>query len=316
MYAARRGAQRRFSVRLICWMALTELLGHMPVLGSFPYPRVSSSSAMCVLRAACNWALSVSLWLWACAYAFAIRARFVAASTHGRPLDEKSSRESYYVMMCVVLPFAASGVAAGVGLYGRRATDGCCTFLDPKWAARAESVLWCSVAFNAFAFWSIHLMVRRTLRATHAAARCALPVQEHMLARAAVEDHSSPADTRACTHSAERLLSRQESDKHAPFLGLTGTHSPEGTSCSSSDWRCSVEAPEAEASRKLRLWPRFALLLGVFVACEAPAAVKHLLWLVGERTPPLLGVIANACSNLHGFGIALCWIPFAHRRHA
>ena len=118
-------ARRLLTVRLIACFAVADLLGQLPIVGSFPLHELKSwgdvfpgGPTFCELQAAGNWYAMYASWLWTMAYAHA-----VSSAMPYRPperagccveLARRDFHETHYHALCWGLPLVAIGSALGV----------------------------------------------------------------------------------------------------------------------------------------------------------------------------------------------------------
>jgi hypothetical protein len=153
------------TIRIIAFLAIADLIGELPIVGSLslPGPPVSSWPGpipWCQVQAIGNWYAQLSTWLWTCCYAHHVAAGATTLFCF-RPL-----RERYFHMLCWGLPALAVGVAASVGMLGVP-DDGSpqCTVKNSGWSMTFYSVLWGALAYNALVFFLVHSSMYRILSA-------------------------------------------------------------------------------------------------------------------------------------------------------
>lgn len=158
-------ARRHSTTRIIVFLAMADLIGELPIVGSLslPGPPVSSWPGpvpWCQVQAIGNWYAQLSTWLWTCCYAHHVAAGATTLFCF-RPL-----RERYFHILCWGLPAIAVGVAVSVGMLGVP-DDGSpqCTVKNSGWSMTFYSVLWGALAYNALVFFLVHSSMGRILSA-------------------------------------------------------------------------------------------------------------------------------------------------------
>lgn len=161
-----------FTVRLIFFLAIADLLGQMPVIGSYPVNSLTGNNGFwCSLSAAGNWFSALSSWLWTMMYAFAVHKCFKSAGVEqgneAWELGKYLELERYFHIICWGLPLVLVCLAAFSGQYGHGYAGGeksTCGFIGPNWALAYESVLWIALLYNVYSFAAVNALIRAALR--------------------------------------------------------------------------------------------------------------------------------------------------------
>ena len=117
-------ARRLLTVRLIAAFALADLIGQLPLVGSFPMHGIEGwgdiwpgGLTFCQLQAAGNWYAAYASWLWTVAYAHAVSSAMPFRSAERADCCVELVRcnllEIHYHALCWGLPLIIIGTAAG-----------------------------------------------------------------------------------------------------------------------------------------------------------------------------------------------------------
>ncbi len=125
-------ARRLLPTRMVAYLAMADLLGELPGIGSFQLPWLGPVATWgpywCEVQAAGNWFANMSVWFWTMAYAYAV-ASGIDRRSHLQP-----PRELIFHVLCWGIPAVTVGIMLGLGLLGEP-TNPC---LSPhlRWRAR------------------------------------------------------------------------------------------------------------------------------------------------------------------------------------
>ena len=185
-------ARRLLTVRLIACFAVADLLGQLPIVGSFPLHSLKSwgdvfpgGPTFCELQAAGNWYAMYASWLWTMAYAHAVS----SAMPYRQPeragccveLARLDFHETHYHALCWGLPAIAIGSALAAGLFGPGDGDyEICTFRHSDWALSFYALLWLALGYNCYVYVTVLRVVSRAVDAT---SQVLEPTASHAIAR-------------------------------------------------------------------------------------------------------------------------------------
>ena len=159
--------RRHPTLRLIFFLAVADLLGEMPVVGSMslPGPPVYEwggetwGHRWCLVQAAGNWFAVLSTWCWTMAYAHLCAASISRVSFFFRRVPE-----SVYHFLCWGLPAASVALLLAYGALGR-SDDGSqqCTIHNANVAMAFCMLLWVALLYNVLVFCYVHGAMRAAL---------------------------------------------------------------------------------------------------------------------------------------------------------
>ena len=148
------------TTRLVACLAMADLFGQMPVVGSMQLPMFAPVSSWggpwCELQAAGNWFALLATWLWTCAFAHAVSA--------GMNRTSRAEDEGLYHIVCWGLPLLIVTVSVTAGIFGQ-SDDGSvsCTVCSSEISMGFFSLLWVALVYNAFTLFSVHRQMRNAL---------------------------------------------------------------------------------------------------------------------------------------------------------
>ena len=153
-------SRQLLTTRLVACLAMADLFGQMPVVGSMQLPMFAPVSSWggpwCELQAAGNWFALLATWLWTCAFAHAVSA--------GMNRTSRAEDEGLYHIVCWGLPLLIVSVSVAAGIFGQ-SDDGSvsCTVCSSEISMGFFSLLWIALIYNAATLYSVHATMRQAL---------------------------------------------------------------------------------------------------------------------------------------------------------
>jgi len=168
-----RDVRTSVTARMVTWFACADLIGEIVVSIATAAPEVIATDPLCTLQAASNWYSVWASWAWTAAFAYAVRYCFTnaIAAYHvhrtGRLDSIELRKERSWHVACWVLPLVLTiGCVIG-GLFGPRENVPVCTFRDERFALLSNLPLWGALAYNVFAYVSVHRLVHQVMDASN-----------------------------------------------------------------------------------------------------------------------------------------------------
>jgi len=168
-FAFYRDVQFSVTARMVTWFAMSDLIGQFFVVTAVIAPDTfGHDGLLCSIQAAGNWYSVWSSWGWTVAFAHTVRLCYnsAVAAHHlnrrpGRFHVVEITQERRWHAVCWLLPLVGVGTAMATDLFGPRANMPICTFRRECFALIANAPLWLALAYNMFAFISVHVLIQQ-----------------------------------------------------------------------------------------------------------------------------------------------------------